>query len=325
MTDATFPVVGVVGLGLIGGGVALDLQRSGRAVLGHDQDERVRDRSRELGLGVADELAQLVTSCDVVVVAVPLGAVAATMARVRGLRPDVLVTDVASVKDPTLLAPHGLDRWVGGHPMAGNERSGIDAARPGQFDGAVWFLTPDADTTVDDLLTVLAVVRALAAQPVIVDAVSHDRDVALLSHLPHVFAYGLQAVAYERMGDGLQALGGGSFRDATRVAASEPAFWAEVLHANRDAVRSGMGELQRWVEELLVSLDQPDEIRRRLTAARRTPLTRDEAVVEVGLPARGSTLGEATARDLHERGAAGYAVADVIDTEGRPHLRLRPL
>lgn len=323
--STSLPTVGVVGLGLIGGGVALDLQRAGRAVVGFDSDPAVRDRARALGLDSVDRLEALVEACELVVVAVPLAAVGDAVAAIRARDPGVLVTDVASVKDRSVLGTAGLERVVGGHPMAGNERSGIDAARPGLFDGAVWFLTPEPATQVGDLVTVSELVRTLAAAPVVVDAATHDRYVALLSHLPHLFAYGLHATATEMMGDGLHALGGGSFRDVTRVAASAPGFWAEVLRANRTAVQEALALLSRWLEDSAGALDDPSQLQDRLEAGRRQPLHRSaEPPREVVLPPPAGTLGTA-AEELHRLGAAGFGITAVVGSADGVTVRLSQL
>ena len=322
------PAVGVIGLGLIGGGIALDLARAGHAIVGSDRDPAVRDRARELDLEVVDGLDPLVDACDLVVVAVPLQAVPGVLAAVRDRRGDVLLTDVASVKDPAVLAPGGLRRWLGGHPMAGNERSGIDAARPGLFDGAVWYLTPTPDTAVGDLLDVLRFVRALAAEPVVVDARTHDRYVAMLSHVPHLLAYGLHASATDVMGDGVHALGGGSFRDATRVAASDPAFWSDVLHANRVAVREALSRLESWLDSGAQDLDETSRLEERLTEGRRRPAIRTSpahGATVVRLPEREATLGVTTAKDLCDLGATGMRVVEVAESADGIELHLEPL
>lgn len=324
MSEA-LPAVGVVGLGLIGGGIALDLQRADQPVTGFDVDPTVRERARELGVDTRESLAELVSGVDLVVVAVPLAAVPDTLASVREQGRDVLVTDVASVKEPKGLGADALARYVGGHPMAGSERSGIDAARPGLFDGAPWFLTPTPDTRTTDLVTAIAFVRALSAAPVPVDAGTHDRYVAMLSHVPHLMAYGLQATATAMMGDGLQALGGGSFRDVTRVAASEPGFWAEVLHANRDAVTEALRLLLARLESGAELLDAPKSLERHLAEGRRQPTARPaDAGLEVRLPPASEPLG-GTLGELVAHGAAGNAITDVTVVDGRITLHLAPL
>ncbi|MDX1658145.1 MAG: prephenate dehydrogenase/arogenate dehydrogenase family protein [Nitriliruptorales bacterium] len=318
--------VGVVGLGLIGGGVALDLLRGGHELVGFDVDPDVRARARELDIDVVEDLSTLVSRCELAVVAVPLEEVPGVLSAVRGQRPDLLVTDVASVKDLEVLGAGGLDHFVGGHPMAGNERSGIDAARPGLFDGAVWYVTPRPDTLVGDLVAVLELVRTLAGEPVPVDVPTHDRYVALLSHVPHLLAYGLHASASEIMGEGVHGLGGGSFRDVTRVAASDPGFWADVLHANRQAVREALTLVDAWLSGRADDLEDPDELEHQLAAGRRLPHARPrDAEVEVVLPGPAERLGLGSVEELCRLGASGISVVGLDVSTEAVTVRLAPL
>lgn len=316
--------VGVVGLGLIGGGVALDLLRAGRSVRGFDIDAQVRRRADELGIPVAADLDELVTGCALIVVAVPLAATGSVVAAIRAASTDPVVTDVASVKDPEVLGVEAAaHRYVGGHPMGGSERSGIDAARPGLFDGVAWFLTPTEATRVSDLLAVVDLVHATAADPIVVAPTTHDRYVATLSHVPHLIAFALNATATETLGAGLHGLGGGSFRDTTRVASSDPRFWADVLHANRSGASEALGLVRDWLDTTAASLSDPEALEERLATARRRPVPGpDRTDVTVGLPPWDEPLGPAVHR-LHELGAKGYAVTEVDVEDGQVTLGLR--
>lgn len=233
--------IAVVGLGLIGGSVALDARARGWPLVATDVDPAQREAASAAGIAVVDDVASAVRGADLVVVATPARQVARVLQEVdAGRSSRVLATTVASVQADDVLGLDALDLdhvvHVGGHPMTGTERSGFRAARRGMFDGSPWIVTPRPG---DDRAAVAAVVDlalGMRAMPVVLRPAEHDRTVALLSHLPHVLAY----TAYRRLklvdDAGTEHLAGGSFRDATRVAATRPSFWSEVLHLNREAV-----------------------------------------------------------------------------------------
>lgn len=233
--------VAVVGLGLIGGSVALDARAAGWPLVATDTDPAQREAAAAAGIAVVDELEDAVVGVDLVVVATPAREVAGVLQRLDAARAaPVIATSVASVQSGAVL---GLDDTelervvhVGGHPMTGTERSGFRAARRGMFDGSPWIVTPQPGDPRAAIEAVLDLALAMRAMPVVLRPAEHDRTVALLSHLPHVLAY----TAYRRLRQvddaGTEHLAGGSFRDATRVAATRPSFWSEVLHLNRAAV-----------------------------------------------------------------------------------------
>lgn len=280
MTDAR---IGIVGLGLVGGSLAIDLLDRGVTVVGTDLDAGERGLAGAAGVRVVDDVTAVATSVDVVVVAVPPAAVAAVVAEVAAQAPEVVVTDVASVK---ALGPLGMGepprRWIGGHPMAGTERSGFSAARPGMLAGATWVLTPTDEADPAALVAVLDLVLQVGAVPVVLDADAHDRLVAAVSHVTHLLSYALHGVAGGLGRELVDLVAGPSFRDATRVAASDPAVWADVTHRNRTAVRDVLGEVQEWLTA--ASEEDAASLTERLAAARRrpaTPVASDEVAVDL--------------------------------------------
>ena len=306
MTGELVGTVGIVGLGLVGGSVALDLVDRGVRVLGTDRDDEHRRLAARAGIEVVDEVTAVATASDLVVVAVPPGAVAGVVAEVVAAAPDVVVTDVASVKgDTTLGVVDAPARWVGGHPMAGTERTGFAAARPGMLAGATWVLTPHDAVDRDALLAVLDLVLALQAVPVVLDADEHDRLVAAVSHVTHLLSYALHGVATGLGRELVDLVAGPSFRDATRVAASDPTFWADVTGRNRAAIQDVLAQVQEWLDA--ATTEDPTMLAERLAAARRRPHAApaaDADVVELGdLPA---ALGR-----LRELGLAGHALTAV--------------
>lgn len=312
--------VGIVGLGLVGGSLALDLLDRGVPVVGADTHAAHRDLAADAGLTIeTDGPAAVAGACGLVVIAVPPGAVAPVLAEVVDAAPDVIVTDVASVKAP---APLGLDaaalppRWVGGHPMAGTERTGFAAARPGLLAGAPWLLTPHDDVAPDSLLAVLDLVLAVDAVPVVLDAVEHDRLVAAVSHVTHLLSYALHDVAGGLGRHLVDRVAGPSFRDATRVAASDPAFWADLTARNRDAVTAVLDDVGAWLTS--AAEEDTTALEARLAAARRRPLSAEHApATEVDL----ADLPAALVR-LRALGAQGHAVTGVERHAGGARLQV---
>jgi prephenate dehydrogenase len=205
---------------------------------------------------------------DLLVLAAPPSAVAAEL---RGLHTDALVTDVAGVKGPVTAAGRHLARFVPGHPMAGREVGGPGAASAALFRGAAWVLVTDAAPAAD-VAGVAAVVETLGARPVFMTAADHDAAVAVVSHLPQVVASAL--VREAASATAALDLAAGGFRDLTRVAASDPGVWVDLLVANAGPVaavlREFAGRLGVWAEwiddgatpELLAALDDARSIRR---------------------------------------------------------------
>lgn len=305
--------VGIAGLGLVGGSLALDLVGQGVEVVGTDTDPEQAAQAEAAGVTTTGDVESAVESADVVVVAVPPSVVGDTVARVAAAAPSTPVTDVASVKAPAAL---GLDdpprTWVGGHPMAGTERTGFAAARRGMLAGATWLLTPVDGTDRDALLAVVDLVLSVQAVPVVVDPQEHDRLVAAVSHVTHLVSYGLHGVAGGLGRDVVDLVAGPSFRDATRVAASDPAFWADVTSRNHEAVADVLARLQEWLAGALE--DDTAALADRLAAARRRPVVGQPHDVEVDL-----SDGLAALRRL---GHQGYTVAAVERTAAGARLRM---
>jgi prephenate dehydrogenase len=229
-------IVAVVGVGVIGGSVGLAARRRlGATVRGIDPHA-----DRALDAGAIDEahdsLETALHRADAAVVAVPVAALPETVAAVlRAAPPACLVTDVGSTKR-AVVAANGDERFVGGHPLAGSEAAGVAHAREDLFDGALWYLTPTATTSGIALERLHRLIAGLGAHAAAVDADTHDRMMAAVSHLPHVVANVLVAQATRALGGERIPPTGPSFRDATRVAGANPGLWAEIYVSNRDAL-----------------------------------------------------------------------------------------
>jgi prephenate dehydrogenase len=260
----------VIGTGLIGTSAALAL--AGRGVHVHlmDHDPAQARTAAALGAGTAEEPAG---SVDLAIVAVPPAHVAAAVADAqrRGLARGYL--DVASVKGGPRreleVLGGDLSRYLGTHPMAGRERSGPLAATADLFEGRPWVLTPTRDTDTEVLNLALELVALCRAVPVVMDADAHDRAVALVSHTPQLLS-SMVAARLEGADETAVRLCGQGIRDVTRIAASEPAMWIDILSANPGpvadvlaAVAADLGETVR----ALRALASADEDKRREGAA----------------------------------------------------------
>lgn len=220
--------IAILGTGLIGTSLGIALRSNGREVRGWDPDRETAERSarREALDRVCRDYDQAAGEAETVVLAGPLRA---TVEILGELRTGGLVTDVAGVKTPVVRArPPGM-RLVAGHPMAGRERSGPEAATPVLFRGSAWILCTDGAEP-EDLEKAAGMAESVGAVPTTMTAAEHDRVVAGISHLPQMLAAAL--VNWAARDAGAMRLASGSFRDLTRVADSESDWWPEVLAAN---------------------------------------------------------------------------------------------
>lgn len=245
------PRVAIVGIGVMGGSLGLALRRAGAAagIVGFDPDPACRQTAVRMGVvdDVADTLEDAVSGADVVVIAAPVG-VTAELARraLAGTGEDCLVSDIASSKAGVMGALNATERerFIGGHPICGSERGGVEHARAEMFDGATYFLTPAPETRPDLYERLHGLVTRIGARPSAIDADAHDRILALVSHLPHVIASTLIQQAASTTPGGREALrsAGPSFADLTRVAGANPPLWADILLANADAVAEAIDD-----------------------------------------------------------------------------------
>jgi prephenate dehydrogenase len=257
--------VAVLGVGLIGGSIGLaSRHRAGAHVSGYDPDERVRARALELGAidVAAEDVAGAVREADVVFVAAPVGALAETVREALDAAPsDAVVSDVGSTK--RVLADVAADgRFVGGHPLAGAETSGVEHAREDLFEGAVWYLTPASESTAGVLYERLhRLLTSIGARPAAIDAETHDRLLAAVSHLPHVLANLLVAQAASTLGgaaEGRVPAVGPSFRDTTRVAGANSAIWTDIYMSNSDALIAAIDDFSARMADVRARLAAGD-------------------------------------------------------------------
>lgn len=295
--DSRLERVLVVGAGLMGTSVALALTATGVEVHLVDHDLAALALAVDLGAGTD---RPPIGDPDVVVLAVPPAAVARVLADVQRLYPSSTFTDLSSVKSrPQAEAESlGLDltRYVGGHPMAGRERTGAGAARADLFEGRPWVLTPGPTTSPAALRLVEELVRRCRADLVVMSPERHDRAVALVSHAPQVLA-SLMAARLEPSDPDLVALAGQGLRDVTRIAASDPALWTEILTANAPFVSAVLDGVAADLAEVRAALAAAD--------------TAEGAAAVAALLARGNA-GRARLPGKHGAPAATYTAVPVV-------------
>ncbi len=273
--NGTAAVVGLVGLGLIGGSLGLDLRARGWDVRGLVRRESTAERARQRGLaGWVSTDPSVLAGCRLVVLALPLDQLLAPdPALLAALPPDAVITDVGSVKAPVLRTWQGIvPRFVASHPMAGTAEAGVEAGVRHLFRGRPWVVTPTPDTDAAALEVVRGLSDAVEARWLLCDPQAHDRAVALISHLPVlVGAALLQAAdrgAAAASGDGpagdgeaearalVRALASSGFADTTRVGGGNPELGALMARCNREQVLAALASYRRSLDQLEGLLQQ---------------------------------------------------------------------
>lgn len=315
----------ILGTGLIGTSLGIALTRAGWAVTLSDPSPTALALARDLGAGSVDDDG---ADPDVVVVASPPDVAGAVVADALGRWPGAVVTDVASVKVAVLdeVRSRGADlgRYAGSHPMAGRERSGAVAARGDLFDGRAWVVVPHEESSPDTVAMVQELARAAGGTVCTMSPAEHDAAVAVVSHVPQLAA-SLVASRLRELPDAAVALAGQGIRDVTRIAASDPQLWTQILAGNAEAVRAALSHLRDELGEVIDALDtlvEGDGVGAREVLARvvshgntghaRIPGKHGAAptaysVVVVLVPDRPGEL----ARLLHDVGDAGVNLEDL--------------
>ena len=259
----TFEKVAVIGLGLIGGSLAAALRESGEVgeVFGVERDAESLRFALENGIADAgsSEIGPGVSGSEIVVVATYVDAVARVAGEVSGfVSPGTVVCDVGSVKAPVVREMEkglGNIRFVGAHPIAGKETSGVRESDPGLFSGKRCVVTPAESTCPEALFAVKTLFSLVGSEAVEMDPESHDEVFSLVSHLPHAVAYSLVGAVASGGGErNLFDFSGGGLADFTRIADSSPEMWAGIFIGNRDALLGAirgfagkLGEIEKAV------------------------------------------------------------------------------
>ncbi|HLK16572.1 MAG TPA: prephenate dehydrogenase/arogenate dehydrogenase family protein [Fimbriimonadaceae bacterium] len=266
--------VGVIGLGLVGGSIAMNLSQD-FPITGYDVDIGVRGEALARG-AIAHAATSLAAFSRVklIFIATPPAAVVPTLIGLAGtLRPDAVVTDCAGAKwgivEAVLAqAPTIAPQFVGGHPMAGRERGGLAQARRSLFENSAWILTPTPVTQPRALEMVAGIIPTFGAHPVLMTPAEHDETVALLSHVPHVLAGMLVLLACDLPRADVAA---GSWSDLTRVAGADPVLWTDIVMANRKHLSAAIANLGSRLSAMapLIEAGDRDAIHAFFTAAKK--------------------------------------------------------
>ena len=266
--------VGIVGLGLIGGSLGLDLRQQGLEVRALVHRASTAERARQRGLATTvDTDPAVLQPCGLIVLALPLDRLLDPPAELRAALPaQAVVTDVGSVKAPVLERWHQWHgRFVASHPMAGTAEAGVEAGVGGLFAGRPWVATPAADTDPDALAEVGQLAQLVGAQWLCCEAAQHDRAVALISHMPVlVSAALLEAAAGEAdtaTAELAKRLASSGFADTSRIGGGNPALGTLMARSNREAVLTALGQYRQQLEglEQLVQQERWGELEGRLS------------------------------------------------------------
>jgi prephenate dehydrogenase len=268
----TFFQITIVGTGLIGGSFALAARKAGfrGRIVGCDREE-VLARAREMGAidGGSSDPGEAVAGSDLVLLATPVGAILDFLKRVGPrLGPNVSVTDAGSTKAEIMTEARAVfggnvaQRFLGGHPIAGKERSGIEEADADLFRGSVWLFTPaeGQELSAGRVGEFVALVEFIGARAVEIDAERHDRLCAWTSHLPQMVSTALAAALEEEFGDDpeLRAIGGRALREMTRIAASPYSMWRDIALTNSENIAEALQRLEQRLAHLRENLRTPE-------------------------------------------------------------------
>lgn len=257
----------LVGTGMIGGSVALGLKQRASVgrVIGFDRSAEALDRAQQVGAvdEAAVDLKSALAGADWVVLAQPVASMVEMLGEFADLPPAAILTDVGSVKGAIVAEARrvlgdALPRFVPGHPLAGGEISGVDAARADLFQNCRCALTPLPETDAQALAAVQELWRSLGAEVLELEACEHDEKLALTSHLPHVLAYVTMMQLPEAERALYARLAGGGFRDFTRIAGSDAELWRDICLLNRDDLLRCLHRYGTDLQQITELLEQSD-------------------------------------------------------------------
>lgn len=317
--DRQIESIAVIGLGLIGASFAGAYRKAypDAPILGVDVSQEAIDELLDRGWITqgfgpnAPELPEALNTCDLVVIATPVGSVPEYFRMLADCDYQGIITDTCSTKaqiveEAQAILPH-LDHFIPGHPMAGSEKSGVTGSRDNLFENAHWVLCPDEHTSPDVFAALHEVLTALGARVVSLTREGHDEAVAIISHVPHFVASSLVELAVRHAGDqeALFRLAAGGFKDSTRIAAGSPALWTGIAFENPEAITRGLEEMQEILSqyakalaganraEFTALLDRAANARKALPA-KWIPATEDLLEVRIPLTNRTGVVAEVT-------------------------------
>ncbi|MBY0455178.1 MAG: prephenate dehydrogenase/arogenate dehydrogenase family protein [Burkholderiaceae bacterium] len=278
-----FEQLGLIGCGLMGGSFALALKRAGlvKRVVGYSKSPSTTDRARQMGVIDVEAPSALlaVAGADIVLLAVPVSATEATLKAIKHLvTPNMLIMDVGSTKADVVQAARSALRdqvgsFVPAHPITGREVSGVDHADVDLYNGRQVILTPMERTLTARIKQAEEVWAALGCNVSSMSPEAHDQTFAAVSHLPHLLAFAfINGLAGQSQAESFFSLAGPGFRDFTRIAASDPKIWRDILLANREEVLTQSKLFQQSLQQLeqIIRSDNPQALQDMLTLASET-------------------------------------------------------
>lgn len=256
--------IGIIGLGLIGGSLGLDLRSQGHQIIGISRQENVCQIA--LAKGVVTEAStdfQALAEAEIVIVCTPIAAIASTIKQIIPyINPETIITDVGSVKQPIVEECSQLwPNFIGGHPMAGMTQSGIDAAIANLFTGAAYVLTPTAASKPENIAKLTAIASELNAIPYVCDAQIHDRAVSWISHLPVIVSASLIKACLQEEPDTLQLaqiLASSGFRDTSRVGGGNWELGVMMAKYNHQELLRSLLQYRHNLDEMIALIEQED-------------------------------------------------------------------
>lgn len=262
--------IAILGIGLIGGSFALAMQKTNlvNQICAYDVDPNTLKYAKENNIiheGYL-EIGPWLNKVDVVLIASPARSIVPLIKDIIPfLKESALVTDVGSTKAPIVNELGHLNYFVGGHPMAGIEKSGIQHAFSSLFENRIWVITPSQSSTEESVQKLINIVSMIGARPHKADAKAHDETVAKISHIPHILAFALLKMATDTNSTDTRQLAAGSFRDATRVTESNPQMITDMLVSNKDFILSTLPALKKEIDLLENLLDDPPALTSQLS------------------------------------------------------------
>lgn len=262
--------VAIFGVGLIGGSLALCFkEQPGINVIGHSNNPASVEKYLQRGVvdAATTSLQEAAVEADFLFLCVPVGMLESYMEKLSKLplKANCVITDVGSTKSSIAKTAQSIDwpagtYFIGGHPMAGSERSGVEAATAQLFENAFYVLTPDENTPEAALERLQQLLSFTRAHMIAVDPGQHDEIVGAISHLPHMIAAGLvnQVAAYNEHNDLYQLLAAGGFRDLTRIASCEPVIWRDILLNNKEVLLQLLHDWRKQMDQFQALLEQED-------------------------------------------------------------------
>lgn len=271
----------IAGLGLIGGSLALSIRETENIYLmGYDSNASTLEYAimNKIIDEACSDFEEAVVKADICILAAPVSVTVKFIEQLRNIewKKPIVVTDVGSVKGPIMEAANELSSsmisFIGGHPMAGSHKKGIQAAKKHLFENAIYVLSPTASSSNEDVERLQALLTPTKAKFIILDPDEHDEMTSVISHFPHLIASSLvhQAKNWQRKHPFIPKLAAGGFRDITRIASSNPLMWKDIFFQNKSKMSNLLGD---WIEEMqhlktLIDTGEKEEIQQYLEQAR---------------------------------------------------------